>query len=188
MKRLGKILIVPATEIIAGRAYVGALHSDIAINNLSAVIASEGEYDVEKEDGEFDCFTCRYKNGNTYPYLRKELFKFVFEYQVPSLANPRKMVGSNQVDFSDSDYQHIVEKQIGSMGNDVEVIIDFDSNTAKLLTNEIHFTLAEMINILESLKSNDTGELSSLAEYAHNQSFDKQIDMKIKHLKHQYNG
>jgi hypothetical protein len=164
------------------------LHGDTSLHRRSSVVACEGEQDVDKTDTEQDCFSCRYANGNTYPYMRNELFKFVFEYQVPSLANPRKMVGTNQVDFSDTDYSFIVENQIGSMGNDVEAFIDFDSNKAKLITKEIGFTLNEVITILNSMKSNDTGEGSSLGEYARNLIFDEQVDKKIKQLKRQYNG
>lgn len=188
MKRLGKLVLVPATTIIAGRAYVGCLHGDTDIMKRSYVIACEGDTEIEKEEGETDAFTCRYKNGNTYPYLREELYKFVLEYDVPSLANPRKIVGKNQIDIASGDIEHIVVNKIGSMGNHVEALIDFDSNTAKLLTKDVAFSLSDVITILESMKSNDKGEHSSLGEYAKNLMIDQSIDIKIAELKTKYNG
>ena len=177
MKRIGKILLVPATTIKKGRAYVGCLHGDKDINKRSYVIASEGDTEIERGEENDDAFNCRFKNGNTYPFFRKELFQFVFEYDVPSLANPRKSVGKNQTAIADGDYEFIIVNHIGAM-SDVEVIIDFDANVAKLLTKEIGFSLGEVVAILESMKNNDTGELSTL-EF---------IDIKIAELKAKYNG
>lgn len=188
MKRLGKVQLVPATNIITGRTYIGCLHRYTAFHNRSSVIAIEGEENIDKNDQEQDCFTCRFQNGNTYPYLRSELFKLMFEYQVPSLANARKILGTNLIEFSDTDYQFIVENQIGLIGNDIEAIIDFDLKVAKLITKEITFSLNEVITILENLKMNDGGEMSSLAGYVCNTRIDQQLNEKIKQLKTQYNG
>lgn len=188
MKRLGKLVLVPATTIIAGHAYVGCLHGDTDIMKRSYVIACEGDREILKGEGETDAFTCRFKNGNTYPYLRNELYKFVFQYNVPSLANPRKIVGMNQIDITSSDIEHIIVNKIGSLGNDVEAIIDFDSNTAKLLTKDVGFSLSDVVAILESMKTKDSGEHSSMGEYVGNITMDKTIDMKIFELKQKYNG
>lgn len=183
MKRIGKILLVPATTITKGRAYVGCLHGDTNINKRTFLVACEGE----EEDPETEAFSCRFENGNTYPYMKKELFNFFFEYDVPSLANPRKTIGQNQTPIADADYDHIIQNQIGSMC-DVETRIDFDSNTAKLLTKEVGFSLTEVISILESMKNNDSGALSSMSEYICNTAMDETIDKKIVELKKKYNG
>lgn len=168
MKRVAKLLLVPAGDIVKGRAYVACLHGNTDYHNRTHVIASESEDDHDKEN---DCFTCRFENGNTYPFMRNELFKFVAEYEVTAITDPTKIVGTNKIDVSCADYEHIITNPIGRVSY-IEINIDFDNNVARLLTKQCTYTFEEMVKVLESMKFND--------------AMDNRIDQKIKELREQY--
>jgi hypothetical protein len=174
MRRNAKIKLVPAETIVKGQTYVGCLHGDTSIPKRSVVVVCEEQTDLE-DDSDRDCFNCRFENGNVYPYMKEELFKFVAEYDVPSLANPRKMIGTNTVDLDWCDYKHLIPSVVVDTPNTVEVSIDFDNNKAKVLTNEKVFNLNEVITMLNDIKSAE-GDLTG----------DLVIDKRIKELKKNY--
>jgi hypothetical protein len=180
MKRIVKIILEEVTEIVKGQSYVACLHGDTTLHRRSHVIACE---DVDLNESE-SCVTCRFENGNTYPYMKGELFQLIARYDVPSLANPRKFVGKNDVPFSCANYGEIIKDQIGSVTKDVEVFIDMDTNTARLMKGQVTFTFDELIRILQNMKVDD--ESSSNDDYLVDQILNEHIDKKIRELKKEY--
>lgn len=175
MKRNAKIKLVPAETIVPGQTYIGCLHGDTSVAKRSVVVVcDEQDFDMDDKSDE-GCYTCRFENGNTYPYLKVELFKFVAEYEVPSLANPRKMVGTNTIDLDWSDYVWTVNNPIVDTPNRAEVVIDFDNNKAKLLILPKVFTVGEVVKILKEVKSLNEDSTSDFV-----------IEEKIKQLKSIY--
>jgi hypothetical protein len=165
MKRIVKIILEEVTEIVKGQSYVACLHGDTTLHRRSHVIACE---DVDLNESE-SCVTCRFENGNTYPYMKGELFQ---------------LIAKNDVPFSCANYGEIIKDQIGSVTKDVEVFIDMDTNTARLMKGQVTFTFDELIRILQNMKVDD--ESSSNDDYLVDQILNEHIDKKIRELKKEY--
>lgn len=175
MKRNAKIKLVPAETIVPGKTYMGCLHGDTSSSKRSVVVVCEEQEFDNTDKSDSDCYTCRFENGNTYPYIKGELFVLVAEYDVPSLANPRKMIGTNKIELDWSDYQGMVKNPIVDTPNRAEVVIDFDNNKAKIMTGVKVFSMKEVIDILNSVKSLNEDSTGDMV-----------IDRKVKELKKLY--
>jgi hypothetical protein len=175
MKRNAKIKLVPAETIVPGKTYMGCLHGDTSSSKRSVVVVCEEQEFDNTDKSDSDCYTCRFENGNTYPYIKEELFVLVAEYDVPSLANPRKMIGTNTIELDWSDYKWMTDSAIVDTPSRTEIAIDFNRNNAKVTANPKRFSLTDVLNILDDLKMNNDDTL-------HNQK----INMQILTLKQNY--